>query len=127
MRTITLLICLGISLAGCAGAGAAHMVPSAAGDPSALAAKARAESASAAPAHVAPAHVAANTRSAKQKAEDSKEADDESWWKEGGITREKINAMCWMKYEHGRKDLPLDTRADLVNQCVIDTLKKHPL
>jgi hypothetical protein len=122
MRTITLLICLGISLAGCAGAGAAHMVPSAASDPSALAAKARAENASA-----APAHVAANTRSAKQKAEDSKEADDESWWKEGGITREKINAMCWMKYEHGRKDLPLDTRADLVNQCVADALKEHPL
>jgi hypothetical protein len=126
MRTITLLICLGISLAGCAGAGAAHMVPSAAapdtGGPSALAAKARAGNASA-----APARVAANTRSAQRKAEDSKDAEDESWWKEGGITREKINAMCWMKYEHGRKDLPLDTRADLVNQCVIDTLKKHPL
>jgi hypothetical protein len=123
---MTLLICLslGISLAGCASAGAAHMATSAAapnpGAAPALAAKARTDNASA-----APARVAANTR--KQKSEDSTAAEDEQWWKEGGITREKINAMCWMKYEHGRKDLPLDTRADLVNQCVIDALKEHPL
>ena len=39
----------------------------------------------------------------------------EDWWKQGGITREKINAMCWMKYEQGRKDLPIDKRADLVD------------
>ena len=41
-----------------------------------------------------------------------------TWWKDGGVTREKINAMCWMKYENGRKDMPVDKRADLVNDCV---------
>jgi hypothetical protein len=50
----------------------------------------------------------------------------EDWWKVGGITREKINAMCWMKYEQGRKDLPIDTRADLVDVCVQQTMKEHP-
>ena len=49
------------------------------------------------------------------------------WWKEGGVTREKINAMCWMKFEQGRKDLNIDKRADLVNDCVTQTLKEHPL
>jgi hypothetical protein len=47
-------------------------------------------------------------------------AKKDDWWKEGGVTREKISAMCWMKYEQGRKDLPIDKRADLVNQCVAD-------
>jgi len=46
---------------------------------------------------------------------------------EGGVTREKINAMCWMKYETGRKDMPVDKRADLVNACVVQTLKEHPV
>jgi len=50
----------------------------------------------------------------------------DEWWKEGGVTREKINGMCWMKYETGRKDLPVEKRADLVNQCVIDTMKEYP-
>ena len=49
------------------------------------------------------------------------------WWKEGGITREKINAMCWMKYEQGRKDMPVEKRADLVNACVAQTLKENPI
>ena len=49
------------------------------------------------------------------------------WWKEGGVTREKINAMCWMKYETGRKDIAIDKRADLVNACVVQTLKEHPV
>jgi hypothetical protein len=121
---MTLLICLSlsISLPGCAGAGAAHLAASVAtpNTGAALAAQARAENAA-----TAPTRVAANTR--KQKSEDTRGAEDEQWWKEGGVTREKINAMCWMKYEHGRRDLPLDTRADLVNQCVIDTLKEYPL
>ena len=47
----------------------------------------------------------------------------DEWWKEGGVTREKINAMCWMKYERGRKDMPVDKRADLVNACVHRTLQ----
>jgi len=51
----------------------------------------------------------------------------EDWWKEGGITREKINAMCWMKYETGRKDMPVEKRADLVNACVVQTLKENPV
>ncbi len=51
----------------------------------------------------------------------------EDWWKEGGVTREKINAMCWMKYETGRKDIAIDKRADLVNACVAQTLKEHPV
>jgi len=51
---------------------------------------------------------------------------DDDRWKEGGVTREKINGMCWMKYETGRKDLPVEKRADLVNQCVIDTMKEYP-
>jgi len=49
------------------------------------------------------------------------------WWKEGGITREKINAMCWMKYEQGRNDMPVEKRADLVNDCVVRTLKENPI
>ena len=42
-------------------------------------------------------------------------------------TREKINAMCWMKYEKGRRDISIDKRADLVDECVKETLKEHPL
>ena len=49
------------------------------------------------------------------------------WWKEGGVTREKINAMCWMKYEQGRSDMPVEKRADLVNACVVQTLKENPV
>ena len=49
------------------------------------------------------------------------------WWKEGGVTREKINAMCWMKHEQGRNDMPVEKRADLVNACVVQTLKEHPI
>ena len=52
---------------------------------------------------------------------------DDDWWKEGGVTREKINAMCWMKYEKGRRDISIDKRADLVDECVKETLKEHPL
>jgi hypothetical protein len=52
---------------------------------------------------------------------------NDTWWKEGGVTREKINAMCWMKFETGRNDLPVEKRADLVNDCVKQTLKEHPV
>ena len=51
----------------------------------------------------------------------------DDWWKEGGVTREKINAMCWMKYEQGRRDVQIDKRADLVNACVVQTLKENPI
>ena len=49
------------------------------------------------------------------------------WWKEGGVTREKINAMCWMKHEQGRSDMPVEKRADMVNACVVQTLKENPI
>jgi hypothetical protein len=52
---------------------------------------------------------------------------DPEWWKEGGVTREKINAMCWMKYEQGRRDVQIDKRADLVDACVVQTLKENPI
>jgi hypothetical protein len=61
------------------------------------------------------------------KKDDGQGEPKEEWWKAGGITREKINAMCWMKYEKGRADLPIDKRADLVNACVAQALKEHPL
>jgi hypothetical protein len=97
MRPSTLLLCL--ALAGSASANAAGPEhPTAAAHPS-----------------VVPGH---NANASAQK---------EDRWKEGGVTREKINAMCWMKYENGRKDLPIDTRADLVNKCVAETLKKYPV
>jgi hypothetical protein len=50
----------------------------------------------------------------------------EGRWKQGGVTREKISAMCWMKYEQGRKDQSLDKRADLVDACIKQTMKEHP-
>jgi hypothetical protein len=55
----------------------------------------------------------------------------ESWLRgqqdeEGVITRERVSAGCWMKYERGRNDLPLEQRADLVNKCVDDTLRAYP-
>ena len=64
---------------------------------------------------------------ASAKKPDRKDGKNEDWWKEGGVTREKINAMCWMKYESGRKDMPVEKRADLVDVCVQQTLKEHPL
>ena len=64
-------------------------------------------------------------RDAKKDAKPDAKSDDEAW-KVGGVTREKASAMCWMKYERGHKDLPLDKRADLVNQCVADAMKANP-
>ncbi len=52
-------------------------------------------------------------------------AKQDEWWKEGGVTREKISAMCWMKYEKGRADLPLEKRADLVNDCIEQAAKQY--
>ena len=43
-----------------------------------------------------PAHAQAATKK-KEKKEEQKD----DWWQEGGVTREKINAMCWMKIETG--------------------------
>ena len=100
MRPTTLLFCL--ALAGCGGGSIASDVtastpPSATNPHSPLARAAQAS---------------------------GKNAD---WWKEGGVTREKINAMCWMKHEQGRNDMPVEKRADLVNACVVQTLKENPI
>jgi len=119
MRTMTLLLCLG--LAGCASANAD--LAASVSEPAAPAA-----APTAAPPPAAPVRSAANSHAAKPKpGAAKKDADNEEWWKEGGITKEKISAMCWMKYEKGRKDLPIDKRADLVNACVDQALAEHPL
>ena len=99
MRNAALLLCLG--LAGCAGANAK-------------------------PEYTAAPETTGTVHSPLARAAQAsgKNAD---WWKEGGVTREKINAMCWMKYETGRKDIAIDKRADLVNDCVKQTLKEHPI
>jgi len=52
-------------------------------------------------------------------------ADKEEWWKKGGVTRDKISAMCWMKYERGRNDMPLEKRADLVDKCIAETSQQY--
>ena len=99
MRNAALLLCLG--LAGCAGANAKQELAAAPETTGSVQSPlARAAQAS------------------------GKNAD---WWKEGGVTREKINAMCWMKYEQGRNDMPVEKRADLVNACVVQTLKENPI
>ena len=99
MRIATLLLCLG--LAACAGANAKQEL-------------------TAAPATTGSVH----SPLARAAQASGKNAD---WWKEGGVTREKINAMCWMKYEQGRNDMPVEKRADLVNACVVQTLKENPI
>ena len=99
MRNAALLLCLG--LAGCAGANAKQQL-------------------TASPETTGSVH----SPLARAAQASGKNAD---WWKEGGVTREKINAMCWMKYETGRKDIAIDKRADLVNACVVQTLKENPI
>ena len=124
MRPVTALLCLGLCfpLAGCLQAGATGDVT-----PGLTAASAAAPT----PEPAAPAMPAGRGATAPKPSKPSRAAvasasDKEEWWKEGGVTREKINGMCWMKYETGRKDLPVEKRADLVNQCVIDTMKEYP-
>jgi hypothetical protein len=112
MRTPILLLCL--ALAGCAGAESPATLELAA------------EAAPAAPA-ASRASQASNPHALNAQASAKKNEKKEEWWKEGGVTREKINAMCWMKYENGRKDLPIDKRADLVDACVQQALKEHPI
>jgi hypothetical protein len=51
----------------------------------------------------------------------------EEWWQEGGVTREKINGMCWMKAEQAGRSASADKKADIVDKCVAETLKQHPL
>ena len=121
MRPITVLLsCLVLSvpLAGCLSAGAT-------GDAKPDVAAAAQPSASPMPAGRAatapkpPRGAAANAQASGAKDE---------WWKEGGVTREKINGMCWMKAEEtGGRGMSVDKKAELVNKCVADTLKQYPL
>jgi hypothetical protein len=134
MRVLRLLLCLGccVALAGCAGAVATQdIAPATASAPSAAAdpapddgMKARAHAPAATPS-AAPARGRAAAKRPKDEAKSKDDGKDE-WWKDGPVTREKIAAMCWMKFEKGRNDLPLEKRADLVNACVDETLKQHP-
>jgi hypothetical protein len=100
MRNAALLLCLG--LAGCAGANAKQEL-------------------AAAP------ETTGSVHSPLARAAQASGKGDADWWKAGGVTREKINAMCWMKYEQGRNDMPVEKRADLVNACVVQTLKENPI
>jgi len=126
MRPATALFCLGlcVPLAGCLSAGATtgDVTPGMSTAPAAAPAPE-------ASAPTMPAGRGASAPKPSRSAAASGKKDDkkEEWWKEGGVTREKINGMCWMKYESGRKDLPVEKRADLVNQCVIDTMKEYPV
>ena len=99
MRNAALLLCLG--LAACAGANAKQQLTAASPEST------------------------GSVRSPLARA--AQASGNPDWWKEGGVTREKINAMCWMKHEQGRNDMPVEKRADLVNACVVQTLKENPI
>jgi hypothetical protein len=116
MQLKSLLFCLAlcVPLAACAGANAALQTP-------------EAEPMAAAPSARPPGHNAMAAAKKDDKKDKKKDEQKEDWWQEGGVTREKINAMCWMKYENGRRDMPVEKRADLVDACVQQTLKDHPL
>jgi len=125
MRPATVLLWIGLTLplAACFQAGATgDNVPGLNAAPAAAPAPAPEPSAPAMPAG----RGATAPKPSRSAAASAKNDGKEEWWKEGGVTREKINGMCWMKYETGRKDMPVEKRADLVNQCVIDTMKEYP-
>ena len=112
MRSVVVATLIAIALGGCAVKGPSDIITGST------------------PAAAAPAvnsHSAAAQSPLARAAQASAKKDDDEWWKEGGVTREKINAMCWMKYEKGRKDMPVEKRADLVDECVKETLKEHPV
>jgi hypothetical protein len=120
MRPITVLlscVVLSVPLAGCLSAGAT-------GDakPDVAASQPSASPMPAGRAATAP----KPPRGAAANAQASGKTDE--WWKEGGVTREKINSMCWMKAEEsGGRGMSADKKADLVDRCVAETLKQHPL
>jgi hypothetical protein len=121
MRPITVLLAclvLSVPLAGCLSAGATgDAKPDVAAAPQPSASPMPAGRAATAP--KPPRGAAANAQASGKKDE---------WWKEGGVTREKINSMCWMKAEEsGGRGMSADKKADLVDKCVAETLKQHPL
>jgi hypothetical protein len=121
MRMMPLLLCL--SLAACADAGHA-LTPEQAN----AQAQATAPAEPAAPKAKTPARKPARSTKSDKPEGKGNQALGESWVQaqEGVITREMISGGCWMKYERGRRDLPLEQRADLVNRCVDDTLLAYP-
>ena len=125
MRPVTALFCLGlcVPLAGCFTTGGTG---DAAPELTAAPAPAPESSAPKPTAPTMPAGRGATAPKPPVRAAAAESSGKKEGWTEGGVTREKINGMCWMKYETGRRDLPVEKRADLVNQCVIDTMKQHP-
>jgi hypothetical protein len=118
MRPITVLFCLVlcVPLAGCLSAGAkGNAKPDVAATPSA----GPTPSGSAETGPKPPRGAAANALASGKKGD---------WWKEGGITREKINSMCWMKAEEaGGRGMPAEKKAEIVDKCVAETLKQYPV
>jgi hypothetical protein len=110
MRPTVLMFCL--VLAGCAGANANTSAEMTGSTPAAA---------------TAPSPVAREAQASDRRSDKRSDKHEDERWMEGGVTREKINAMCWMKYENGRRDMPVEKRADLVDECVQQTLKEHPL
>jgi hypothetical protein len=43
------------------------------------------------------------------------------------MTHQQAALECWMATEHGRKDLPLDQRADIVDACIKDKMAGKPV
>jgi hypothetical protein len=43
------------------------------------------------------------------------------------LTHQQAALDCWMATEHGHKDMPLDKRADIVDQCIKDKLAGKPV
>ena len=42
------------------------------------------------------------------------------------MTHTQAALECWMATEHGRQDLPLDQRADIVDACIKDKMSGKP-
>ena len=127
MRPATALFCLVlcVPLAGCFKA-AATATPEV--TPSATAAPPASNPMPAGRAATAPRAPAASSQPSSQAAAANASANKEEWWQEGGVTREKINGMCWMKAEEsGGRGMSVEKKADLVDKCVAETLKQHPL
>jgi hypothetical protein len=65
---------------------------------------------------------------AAAQASSGRPAGGDEWWNDGTpMDKQKASTICWMKYEKGNGDLPLDKRADLVNKCVHDTMAGKPV
>ena len=52
-------------------------------------------------------------------------AGDKPSTSEGPMTHRQAALYCWMKTEHGRADLPLDKRADVVDKCIAEKMQGH--